>query len=142
MINTYQQGKEAEYLVIDEFDKLGYEVSFDNSWYDLKIVKGNIKHYIEIKSTNLILNNGLNCNTIMGRFDFTEIKNRRLQRKHNVTLCFVVIIKDSFQILGFSSSKTINAERYVTLKDLICNHKLKNVESYSRFLERKYNGKN
>lgn len=141
MVNQYEQGKEAENLVRHQFEELGYKVFFDDSWYDLRIIKNKIQHLIEVKSTNLILSNGSSRITY-GRFDFTEVKNRRLQRKHNVTICFVVRVHHCFEILGFSQSKTIKAKRYVTLKSLFCNHTLKTITSFSKYLEKKYNGKN
>ena len=119
--NKKNKGYEVETFVLDKFLELGFSAQTRNAYYDLDLEKNNIKKQLEIKSTNFIIKNGSGVLTY-GRFYF-DVSNVKDQVKNNVDVCFVVCIKESFEIIGFMNIKTalkkFKAKKYVTLKDLM-----------------------
>ena len=120
-------GINAENLVMKELRDLDFQVEYIDSWYDIRATMNNKQYLIEVKSTSLTILNGID-KVMYGRFDFTELKNRRKQRTHNAIIIFVVYIGDSYNIIGYTRAKTLNASRYVTLPYIMNNKKLKRLD--------------
>lgn len=125
------KGQDCEYLVKEALEDLGYKVNIEDTFYDLKAIKNNKEILIEVKSANFRVRNGSN-NFRYGRFDFTDKKNRVLQRKNNVYVCFVMRLKEELVILGLIKAKIIKAKRYVNLIDVLTKRKLRKLESLEK----------
>lgn len=141
MTDNRNSGKEAENFVYRLFFERGFNVlSYPNEWYDLTISKNEKTEYIEVKSCNLIVSNGKGRNNKTnykhGRFDFTAKKNRILQRKKDILYCFVLLVEEKKILLGFSRANTIKAKRYVTLKEIFFNRRLKKLEYVESLFEK------
>jgi len=112
------KGFEAEQFVMNKFRNQGFHVQRIDDYYDIRISKNGKTKRVEIKSCNLIVKMKKDVLST-GRYDWTCIKNRSLQRSNNVDICFVVCIGDSFEILGFISAKSLKAKRYVLLTKIM-----------------------
>jgi len=116
--NIKNKGYEVENFIKEIFKKNNMQVSTINDYYDLKIKYKNKEIKLEIKSCNFQILKSRN-RIDYGRFDFTNPKNRTLQRSNNIIICFVVIIKNSYEVIGFINSKSLKAKRYVSLKTIM-----------------------
>lgn len=120
-----KKGRDAEVHVAQRLVNEGFDLKYKDSYYDYDVE--DIK--LEIKSTGLIIKNGGQRDkdyqyAQYGRFEFTDIDNRKLQRKNKCWYCFVVRIGDCFEIIGFAKAKTIKAQKYVTLKHIMNNRRI------------------
>ncbi len=136
------KGFQVEEFVNKKFAKSGFYTEFtsqrsENKYFDLKIWDSNFSKVIklEIKSCNFIINNG-NGRQDFGRFDFTNERSITRQRTNNIYICFVVCIGNSFEILGFLTSKSLKkkfiSKRYIPLKTIMNSRLTK----FSKFIEK------
>lgn len=98
----YIEGRKAEEYLENIFLKEFIEFQFIDDWYDY-ILYDDIK--LEVKSCNLIISNGHNQ---IGLYNFTRKKNRQLQIKENVWVCFIIQHQDQYIIQGFCKAKDIH----------------------------------
>lgn len=84
-----------------------------NLWYDFEVYGKKV----EVKSCQISVKNGKGDYKI-GRFDFTKEENRKLQRKHNIWICFIVREQGQMIILGFCKARSLPKKRYITLHEI------------------------
>ena len=133
--NNYY-GLNAENYFLSEMNKFGLKTSYDDTWYDFMV--NNKK--VEVKSCALFVQNkkleksqqvatklnkssqaktkGKKIHYRSGRFHFTEEKNRVLQFKENVWVCFIVRHNEEYMILGFTKAKNLKKKSEITLSQL------------------------
>ena len=110
-------GIKAENYFASILNKFGINHKFVDSWYDFLINK---KYKVEVKSCQLTIKDGKSSTKKyrVGRFDFTEKKNRKKQFKGNIWIVFILRHENAFLFLGFVKAKKLNMERYIPLYDL------------------------
>ena len=110
-------GMNAENFFRSRLNKFGIHYTFEDSWFDFLI---NNKQKVEVKSCQLVVKNGKRSERgfRVGRFDFTDEANRKLQFKENIWIVFILRHEDKFLLLGFTRSKYLQKKRYVPLTEL------------------------
>lgn len=125
MNNTY--GIRAENYFSSRMNELGIQHNYINSWYDF-IVEGQM---VEVKSCELSIKQTKKKGKKRietyrsGKFHFTEEKNRDLQYKGNIWVCFILRHENDFIILGFTRAKNLKKRKH------ICVHSLKKLKMIS-----------
>jgi len=112
-----QYGLNAENYFASVLNKFGIEFKFVDSWFDFLVNK---KYKVEVKSCQVSVKDGkksVECYRI-GRFDFTEKKNRKLQFKENIWIAFILRHESNFLLLGFTKAKHLKRKRYIALTGL------------------------
>lgn len=118
MNNHY--GIKAQNYFIKVMNEIGLKYKFDDSWYDFT-VEG---QKVEVKSCQLSIKQTKKKGRKKietyrsGKFHFTEEKNRKLQYKNDVWVCFILRHEYDFMILGFVKAKKLKKRKQ------ICIHKL------------------
>ena len=133
-------GYKVEKFVKNYFENnLNVDCALKNLYYDLLINFGDSKFKkIEIKSTNLLVQNGKG-KVDFGRFYF-DISNLKHQLKSRVDVCFVVCVGNSYEIIGFMNILSINskfkAKKYIMLKDIMSSNLTRKEKYLNKLIQR------
>ncbi len=127
MVFSNHYGIKAENYFSSKMNELGLQHKYIDKWYDF-IVEG---QKVEVKSCELSIKqtqkigNKRKETYRSGRFHFTEERNRNLQYKNNIWVCFILRHENDFMLLGFVKARKLKKSKK------ICIHKLKKLKLLS-----------
>jgi len=123
MNNHY--GIKAQNYFIKVMNEIGLKYKFDDLWYDFT-VEG---EKVEVKSCQLSIKQTKKnekkkgkkrrVTYRSGKFHFTEKKNRILQYKNDIWVCFILRHNYNFMILGFVKAKKLKKCKHICIHNLM-----------------------